>query len=162
MEINLKELRDAIELTNASLPIWAGLIAALWAVVQHIQKTRSEQKKTTFDTYHNLVNWLMENGTGQAPYIDRQIATVFELERYPHYYTTTVKVLARLKKRCEGDYGKYRHLIAQIDESMERMYLRAESACLSRAYGSPMLTAKQMRKMFEDTYSTYIREKKTS
>ena len=80
---------------------WVTIFAAcftaapvIWGAFQFVSAKRAEESARQFATYHGVVQSLVETGT----YIDRQIASVFELRRYPAYYPVTYRLLTRLKK----------------------------------------------------------------
>lgn len=68
-------------------------IPVIWGAFQFIAIKRAEERARQFAIYHGVIQSLVETGT----YVDRQIASVYELRRYPSYYPVTYRILKRLR-----------------------------------------------------------------
>jgi hypothetical protein len=88
------------------------------AVVQFIAVRRAESRKHRFETFHNLIKQLVDRENPDVPKkLDRQIAIVFELRSFKHYFPVTLRILKGLKVDW-ADYGpeaKRSRLIEEID-----------------------------------------------
>lgn len=79
---------------------WVTVVAAtftaipvIWGAFQFIGIKRAEERARQFAIYHGVIQSLVETGI----FIDRQIASVYELRRYPSYYPVTYRILKRLR-----------------------------------------------------------------
>ena len=84
---------------NGPLGFILALTTAASALYHYISIKRSEERARRFSSYHQLVEALNGNGAGGAPYIDRQIAVVYEMRNFPEYYPVTLRVLRRSLER---------------------------------------------------------------
>jgi len=113
----------------AGLGVLLGAGPALWAVVQFILVRRAEQKKHRFETYHNLIKQLVDRENPDQPKkLDRQIAVVFELRDFKHYFPVSLRILKGLRGDwSDGSYGpegKRDRLLEEIDLAIEYMQKR--------------------------------------
>lgn len=105
--------------TNApTLGIFLGAIPTIWAIIQYILNKRAEEKRLQFETFHKLIKQLVEREDPNQPMrLDRQIAIIFELRDFKHYFPVTLRILKGLKIDW-ADYGpvdkRYR-LMEEID-----------------------------------------------
>ena len=87
-------------ITSNSAALGTLLAAApiAWAVVQFIISKRAEAKRTRFETYHSLIKQLVQSDDpAHSIRLDRQVAVVFELRNFKHYYPVTLRILQGLK-----------------------------------------------------------------
>lgn len=84
---------------NGALGFLLALLTAGSALYHYISIKRSEERARRFASYHELVEALNGNGAGGAPFIDRQIAVVYEMRNFPEYYPVTLRVLKRSLER---------------------------------------------------------------
>lgn len=84
---------------NGALGFLLALGVAGSALYRFISIKRSEERARRFASYHELVEALNGNMAGGAPYIDRQIAVVFEMRNFPEYYPVTLRILRRSLER---------------------------------------------------------------
>src|SRR6185312_16931279 len=71
----------------------------VWATIQFILAKRNKAKRALFKNYHSLIKQLVQpekQSTGM--YLDRQIAVIYELREYKHYYPVTLRILDHLKQ----------------------------------------------------------------
>src|SRR5450432_1675589 len=88
-------------------------IAFAFSVYQFLSVRKRESYEREFNGYHSLIERLVSGEKG-TPFLDRQIATVFELRHFPRYYEITVRILQGLRKEWSGK-EEHRRLIEEID-----------------------------------------------
>lgn len=86
---------DFLQKYNGTLAVLVSILIALIAFYNYIAVRRAEEKGRQYDRYHRLLEDLNIRGQGDAPFIDRQIAVVYELRNFPEYYPVTVRILKR-------------------------------------------------------------------
>jgi hypothetical protein len=87
-------------LANNAAPLGIVIASApiIWGIVQFVLIKRADAKRVRFETFHRLIKELVEpEGDGRHLKMDRQIATIFELRRFPHYFPVTRRILKGLK-----------------------------------------------------------------
>ncbi|MGE8466505.1 hypothetical protein D3C81_664140 [compost metagenome] len=84
---------------NGALAFLLALGVAGSALYRFISIKRAEERARRFASYHELVEALNGNGAGGAPFIDRQIAVVYEMRNFPEYYPVTLRLLRRSLER---------------------------------------------------------------
>lgn len=74
----------------------SAIVAGLWAVI----KFRQFLKDKRFDTYHTLIQELVDEQLhpDRKIKLDRQIAIVYELRNFPAYYPVSSRILRGLKE----------------------------------------------------------------
>ncbi|WP_458374956.1 hypothetical protein [Pseudomonas pergaminensis] len=80
---------------NGTLAVLISIVVALIAFYNYIVVRRSEERGRQYDRYHRLLEDLNIRNQGDAPFIDRQIAVVYELRNFPEYYPVTLRILKR-------------------------------------------------------------------
>lgn len=107
-----------ISINAPTLGIVIGVIPTVWAIVQFILNKRAEEKRLQFETYHKLIKQLVEREDPNQPMrLDRQIAIIFELQHFKHYFPVTLRILNGLKNDW-AEYGpvdKRLRLIEELD-----------------------------------------------
>ena len=89
----------------AALGVLLGAGPVIWGIVQFILVRRAEEKKIRFETYHSLIKQLVEREKADQPMrLDCQIAVIFELRNFKHYFPVTLRILRGLKTDW-SDYG---------------------------------------------------------
>ncbi|WP_313650423.1 hypothetical protein [Pseudomonas soli] len=104
---------------------WAGIVGAgfaampvLWGAYQYISIRKSEERGRQFLNYHSIVQSLVETG----PYIDRQMASVYELRSYPVYFPVTYRILNRLSKQWStSDKPAVAHVLKEIKMTLKHI-----------------------------------------
>lgn len=104
----------------AALGVVLAATPIVYTMIQFILARRAEAKRVRFETYHSLIKQLVERENPDHPMrLDRQIAVVFELRNFKHYYEVTLRILRGLKADwSSSEYGpveKRARLIAEID-----------------------------------------------
>jgi hypothetical protein len=80
---------------NGTLAFFLSLLTAACGLYHYISIKRSEERARRFASFHELVDALNGNDKGDAPFIDRQIAVVYEMRNFPEYYPVTLRILER-------------------------------------------------------------------
>ncbi|WP_156170411.1 hypothetical protein [Luteimonas sp. FCS-9] len=115
---------DWIATNTAQLSVVVTVLPIAFAVIQFILAKRSEAKRLRFETYHSLIKQLVERENPDQPMrLDRQVAVVFELRNFPHYYPVTLRLLQGLRVSW-SDYGpedKRERLLTEIDLAIEHI-----------------------------------------
>lgn len=109
--------------TNAAgLTVLITLIAGVYKFWQFVNVKREDARQRDYDNFHNLVEKLVvdRKESDGKPFIDVQIASVYELKNYPRYYSVAVCILQRMKNRLKGK-DEQRDLIREIDETINYM-----------------------------------------
>ena len=109
-----------LETYSGAVGVFIAAIPIAWAVVQFIFAKRREAKRVRFETYHSLIKQLVQPEEGQSlMYLDRQVAVVYELRDFKHYYPVTLRILAGLKQSWSGSAlnsnGGSQRLLKEID-----------------------------------------------
>ena len=122
-----------IDTNNGTLAFFLGVLTAACGLYHYISIKRSEERARRFASYHDLVDALNGNEKGDAPFIDRQIAVVYEMRNFPEYYPVTLRILQRSllswadKKNREG-------LLAAVTLSKAPINTVSDEARLTIAY----------------------------
>ena len=109
----LTENGTALGVVLAAAPI-------AYAAVQFILAKRAEAKRVRFETYHSLIKQLVERENPDQPMrLDRQVAVVYELRNFKHYYPVTLRILRGLKvdwsSTSYGPSEKRTRLLTEVD-----------------------------------------------
>lgn len=121
----IQDNTEELGLILASIPIF-------WAAFQYISLRRFETKKAMFEQYHKIIKDLVQKETEDQPMmLDRQIALIYELRNFKHYYPVTKRILSGLKSAWKN-YGP--------GEKNER--LMQEIACTIQYIDNSWFTAK--------------------
>jgi hypothetical protein len=75
----------------------ASIAAGIWAVVIFFHKAITEREQKEFDRYRMLIKDLNVGEDGSAPFIDFQLAAVYQMRFYRKYYPRSLWMLNRLK-----------------------------------------------------------------
>lgn len=84
---------------NGALGFALALITAASALYHYLTIKKSEDAARRFTSYHNMIRDLNVGEDGGAPYLDKQVAIVFEMRNFPEYYPATLRILKRSIKR---------------------------------------------------------------
>ncbi len=103
----------------AIIGVLIALVTSVWGIVQFILIRRSENLQREFNEYHQLIRDLVQAGPGGEIYLDRQIAVLFELQRFKRYRGPTKLILDGLRDHWlkKNDGGDLSNLIQQLDET---------------------------------------------
>jgi hypothetical protein len=82
-----------------SLSLILGILTIGWAVWRYLALKRQELRSERFTVYHTLIKQLVEQEEKDRPkMLDRQLAVVFELQRFPEYYEPSLRILKGLRE----------------------------------------------------------------
>jgi len=103
----------AIGLALAGIPL-------LWGSWAYITIKNAEKKQRRFETYHRLIKEMVEGDGDKGPYVDRQLAVVYELKNYREYRGASIKILTGFRESVlsQGTEASFDRLLAQIDETI--------------------------------------------
>ncbi len=117
---SLTEFFSWITINAAGLAAIATFIGVFIPLFQYISVRKSENRKHTFEAYHNLLKDLLDPST---PRLDRQVAVVFELRNFKDYYPVSIRILEGLRVEWDLPRTKLR-LIKEIDLAIDYMKSR--------------------------------------
>lgn len=80
---------------NGTIAIFVSLITGGLALYHYISIKKSEEAARRFTTYHKMIQDLNIGEDGEAQYIDRQMAIVYEMRNFPEYFPATLRLLNR-------------------------------------------------------------------
>ena len=92
---------------------FVALVTFGWAVIQFLLTRSRESRHRQFDMYHRLIKDLVQ-GDGEATYVDRQIAAVYELRSFKDYWPLSRRILSRLDANWQGNASYHSALQAEI------------------------------------------------
>ncbi len=105
------------------IAIFTGILIGYISVVQPILNYTKAQKKVNndkrFEVYHNLIDHFAgANGTAK---LDRQIAIVYEMRRFPEYFPLTKRIFTDWKNGIlqNSVNPNIQRLITEIDITLE-------------------------------------------
>ena len=76
-----------------------GVLPIAWAVWRYLALKHQELRSERFTVYHELIKQLVEQEEKDRPkMLDRQLAVVFELRRFPEYYEPSLRILKGLRQ----------------------------------------------------------------
>ena len=88
MEELYKNHEGIIQIIAIISAILFGYIAIIQPIIGFSKAHKRLNKDKRFETYHKLIDEFAEGNK-----LDRQIAIVFELRRFPEYYPVTKRIL---------------------------------------------------------------------
>lgn len=90
--MTFSELTGVVSAALAAIPL-------LWLAFQYIFQKRQEQRNRRFETYHALIKQLAQPETkGEPMRLDRQLAVIFELRRFPEYYEPSLRIFRGMRE----------------------------------------------------------------
>lgn len=99
----LQALWDFLETNNGPLGFVLAFVTACWAVWNYFLIKRAEEETRQFQAFHLMVKGLVRGeGDSPDPYVDQQLAVIYELRNFPQYYPITVRILERSKESWGG------------------------------------------------------------
>lgn len=100
----------------------AAFFGAIWTVLQFALTNRRERKKHIFETYHKLIEDLVDSGgQGRVAKVDRQCAVIYELRFYPRYRSHTRRMLVGLLSAWSEPAGVNPRIAEEIDLTLKAM-----------------------------------------
>jgi len=105
--------------TIALMALSVPAISAAGAGVAFVFGRVIEHRKSRFETFHRLLANLVR-GVGDKPFADEQIAALFELRRYRHYYPILPGILRNLTATWEAlDSSAAAYLVPALRRATE-------------------------------------------
>ncbi|WP_054060109.1 hypothetical protein [Pseudomonas asplenii] len=115
---------------NGVLAFLLALAVAGSALYHYISIKRAEERARRFSNFHQLIQDMNGDASGAAPYIDRQIAIIFELRNFPEYFPVTERILDRARKRWIfknfGNGGAYDGVIKEAGKTLSLIARRQD------------------------------------
>lgn len=102
--------------------VFVTVLIALIGMFHYLSMKRAEERGKQYDRYHRLLEDLNASPRGDAPFIDRQVAVVYELRNFPEYYPVTLRILERSMPRWKS----LRSLSAGVSGSVNTLYEEAQ------------------------------------
>lgn len=100
-------------------------VAGLWVLAQFVANRAADAAQKRFENYHRLIKDLVApDPAGSGPYLDRQVAVVYELRHFKRYRKVTVRILRGLRATWAKTYPPDNRLLKEIDLTLE--YLSKE------------------------------------
>lgn len=93
-------------------------VVFVFSVVQFVSVRKRESREREFEHYHLLIQRLVSPDEKGDVFLDRQIATVFELRHFPRYYECTSRILDGLKHTW-GGRQEFLRLTEEIDLTLK-------------------------------------------
>src|SRR2546427_7256901 len=107
----------ALSLLLAVVLTMGPLVFSAW---RYLSLRADELRFRRFEIYHNLIRQLVAPEPGyQTPYLDRQIAAIYELRNFPEYYELSIRLLRGLKQTWANN--PHPRLLEEVDHSMVYM-----------------------------------------
>jgi hypothetical protein len=109
---------------GTALGVILALIPIAWAAIQYIIIKKAEDRRVRFTTFHNLIKLLVERENPNEPMrLDRQIAIIYELRDFKHYFPVTLRILKGLKSDWDsyGPPDKRKRLMEELDLAIEHI-----------------------------------------
>jgi hypothetical protein len=88
-------------------------IAFVVSIFQFLSVRKRESQEREFSQYHLLIEHLVAPDEKGRAFLDRQVATAFELRHFPRYHECTVRILEGLQREWQGKQ-EYARLNAEI------------------------------------------------
>jgi hypothetical protein len=118
----LTQIINFLNINASGLTILAALVAGIYKFWEFVNVRKTESRQREFNNYHDLVERLVTDRkeVDGIPFIDVQIASVFELESFPRYYKPTKVILNRMRLKLLGKEPQ-KDLVKQIDETLSKI-----------------------------------------
>lgn len=96
-------------------------IALIVYSLLYMRDRRNQIRQQRFENYHRLVSDLVKGREDQKePFLDSQIAVVYELRNYREYKEVSIRILEGLRQEWAGN-SKHARLIEEISYTIERL-----------------------------------------
>lgn len=114
----INNILNFLNTNTAGLIISGSIIAGAFKFWQFVDIGNKDERQRDFNNYHNLIKRLLVDEKSGNPFIDVQIASVYELRNFSRYYYVTKIILNRLKNRIEKEDSQ-KELIDEIEKTIE-------------------------------------------
>lgn len=125
---------------NVAFWTWIGyiasvvaLIGAMWSVINYITIKRLEIRREEFSRYHTVIRQINIDDLSDSgnPFLEMQIAAVYELTLMPKYYDVSLRILnKRLDQMRNLKAPQFEHLQDEIKLSIASIESRKQQRCL--------------------------------
>ncbi|WP_313456342.1 hypothetical protein [Pseudomonas sp.] len=86
-------LLELINKYNGTIAVVVSLVVAFCALYHYVSVKNAEERSKQYDRYHKLLEDLNISPRGDDPFVDRQVAVIYELRRFPEYYPVSLRIL---------------------------------------------------------------------
>jgi hypothetical protein len=112
----MESVLDFVRLYGAQLSAVGAVTAFLFGAYKYLRERREAHYWKEFEVFHKLVRELVEPpGEGQALYLDRQSAILFELRNFKRYYPYSLCMLKGLRANWTAVPNRFPRLIEELD-----------------------------------------------
>ncbi len=115
---------ELIHQYNGSIAVLVAVLVAASGFFHYLSTRRAEEKGKQYDRYHQLLQDLNTGEGGSKPFVDRQVAVVYELRNFPEYWPVTLRILENSLPRWRDLYQSSR-LVLPAFGSTNNLYLEA-------------------------------------
>ena len=114
------EIINFLNTNAAGLTLVITLVAGVYKFWQFVNIKKEEGRQRDFENYHNLIERLVvdRKGLDGRPFIDVQIASVYELRNFKRYYPATKIILERTGNRLK-DKPEQKDLVEELYRTIE-------------------------------------------
>lgn len=117
------------ELMGIALAIIAIYISIIQPIINFTRAQKKQNKDKRFKTYHELIDHFA--GANGSAMLDRQIAIIYELRRFPEYYPVTKRILSDwVQERNASTIPQIQRLIKEMDLTISYI----NSSCFERRF----------------------------
>jgi hypothetical protein len=107
---------EFIRLYGAQLSAIGSAAIFLFGVYKYLTERRETHYWKEFEVFHRLVRELVEPPSeGQALFVDRQSAILFELRNFKRYYPYSLRMLKGLRLKWSAIPNEFVRLIEELD-----------------------------------------------
>jgi hypothetical protein len=119
------------------VPLGGGIIA----LVRYVDLRSKALERERFTDYHSLIRDLVQSPSGEVMRLDRQIAVIFELRRFPAYFEVTSRILNGLRvswRDADSRLLEEIDLAIQYVDAHDASRLRRAAAILWSGFRRPL------------------------
>lgn len=99
----LQALWDFLVKNNGPLGFALAFLTACWAVWNYFSIKRAEEETRQFQAFHQMIKGLVQGDNEKiVPFVDQQLAVIYELRNFPQYYPVILRILERSKESWSG------------------------------------------------------------
>ncbi|MFA6253565.1 MAG: hypothetical protein WC687_04870 [Patescibacteria group bacterium] len=118
---SIKNLLLLLEAHSNLIVALSIIIGGFWGII----KFREHIKDKRFKTYHELIDWLVNEQIqpDRKIKLDRQIAIVYELRNFPNYFDVSKRILKGLHEQWKDEDKRILNEIQLTLSYMERNWV---------------------------------------
>ena len=116
----MTENSDALAIFIAFFGLAVPLISLAVSAARFIAVRQAENRQQRYENYHNLIYQLVQGREGQ-PYIDLQVAALFELGNYPEYRDVTLRILEGLGSAWDNSEHPPARLRKELELTIDKL-----------------------------------------